>query len=145
MRYSTLASTVLLAVATAPALAHPITNRATEDASMVERELQDALMERGYYYDLLPRHFGAHHMPRSERAVDRAAREAQARVREKGATILIATAEHHQKKIEQSHQPQQTPQQNSGSRQGAGAQHHPREYDLDGEPFGRGFEVDELD
>ncbi|KAH9922764.1 uncharacterized protein B0H18DRAFT_503809 [Fomitopsis serialis] len=55
MRYSTLASTVLLAVATAPALAHPITNRATEDASMVERELQDALMERGYYYDLLSR------------------------------------------------------------------------------------------
>ncbi|KAH9912897.1 uncharacterized protein B0H18DRAFT_1126714 [Fomitopsis serialis] len=55
MRYSTLASAVLLAAAAAPALAHPVTIRATEDASIVERELQDELVERGYYDDLVSR------------------------------------------------------------------------------------------
>ncbi|KAH9918304.1 uncharacterized protein B0H18DRAFT_1106960 [Fomitopsis serialis] len=53
MRYSTLASAVCLAAA--PALAHLVTIRAIEDASMVERELDDGLMERGYYDTLRSR------------------------------------------------------------------------------------------
>ncbi|KAH9918305.1 uncharacterized protein B0H18DRAFT_1123090 [Fomitopsis serialis] len=57
MRYSTLASAVCLAAAAAPALAHRVTIRAIEDASMVERELDDGLVERGYYDDLLSRDF----------------------------------------------------------------------------------------
>jgi len=67
MRYSTLASTILLAVATAPALAHPVTIRATEDASIVERELQDALIERGYYDDLVSRDLEARSRPMTDK------------------------------------------------------------------------------
>jgi len=63
MRYSTLASAVLLAAATAPALAHPITTRANEDASIVERELQDEMVGRGYYDGLVSRDLDARRVP----------------------------------------------------------------------------------
>ncbi|KAH9912869.1 uncharacterized protein B0H18DRAFT_1126723 [Fomitopsis serialis] len=63
MRYSTLASAVILAAATAPALAHPVTTRATEDASVVERELQDGLVERGYYDEIVERDLEARRQP----------------------------------------------------------------------------------
>ncbi|KAH9918308.1 uncharacterized protein B0H18DRAFT_1106961 [Fomitopsis serialis] len=59
MRYTALSSAVLLAVATAPALAHPVTTRATEDASIVERKLQNGLVKYGHYDDLVSRNLEA--------------------------------------------------------------------------------------
>ncbi|KAH9914352.1 uncharacterized protein B0H18DRAFT_1216068 [Fomitopsis serialis] len=144
MRYSTLASTVLFAVATAPALAHPITNRATEDASMVERELQDALMERSYYYDLLSRDLEARKT--ADEAVPKP--DAASVQREERERHMVHNVQLHlQAYVDRQRQGQSGPhsesrpspshpQRNGG---GAGA-HHPREYDLDGELFGRATE-----
>jgi len=140
MRYSTLASTVLLVVATAPTLAHPVIIRTTEDASMVERELQDALMERGYYDDLLSRDLEARKSTDdavSKPAAASAQRQRQmpvAQWRERAAQRQsqkrFRDAQHSGYRPGPSH-----PHQNGGAGQGAGGQHHPRESDLDGELF----------
>ncbi|KAH9918314.1 uncharacterized protein B0H18DRAFT_676812 [Fomitopsis serialis] len=149
MRYSTLVSTVLLAAATAPALARPVTVRATEDASMVERDLQDALVERGCYDDLVSRDLEARGGGPSK--TDKARVASIARLRQE-----------HQDRMRQNPGFIRDPPSAiwTASREGTPLQHprpyrpaqkaeflpkKPREYDFDGELFERGFEVDELD
>ncbi|KAH9912885.1 uncharacterized protein B0H18DRAFT_1214231 [Fomitopsis serialis] len=53
MHHCALTSAVLLVAATAIAFAHPIAIRSAIDASIVERGLQDRLVERSYYDDFL--------------------------------------------------------------------------------------------
>ncbi|KAH9910225.1 uncharacterized protein B0H18DRAFT_504560 [Fomitopsis serialis] len=140
MRYSTLASTVLLAVATAPALAHPVTIRATEDASMVsERELQDVLMGRGYYDDILSRDLEARKDP--DKAVPKqATASAQGQRRMTMGQWRQRQAGREEEKGKRLPNPSH-PHPNGGAGQGAGGgQHRSREYDLDGGLFGRATE-----
>ncbi|TFY60659.1 hypothetical protein EVJ58_g4998 [Rhodofomes roseus] len=151
MRYSTLASTVLLAVATAPALAHPVTIRATEDASIVERELQDGLIERGYYDDLVSRDLEARTPVDSrERAAItlRRMREQQERQRKGDAADKERAAKALRLRKGSMSQPSKSPHYSQSSGVGPSLQHPkpqrpsekakflpPREYDLDGELF----------
>ncbi|KAH9935037.1 uncharacterized protein B0H18DRAFT_496506 [Fomitopsis serialis] len=79
MRYSALASAILLAATTAPALARPVTIRSTEDASLFQREFQDELVERGYYYDDLVARSRGSPLPRPLRQTRR--RDPQSRNR----------------------------------------------------------------
>ncbi|TFY52903.1 hypothetical protein EVJ58_g9750 [Rhodofomes roseus] len=131
MRYATLVSTVLLAVATAPTFAHPVTIRATEDASILERELQDGLAERGYYDDLVSRNLEARNPPDisdKERAAIalRLRQKAEKRQRRGGAAArspVRSVMWHFQAK--------------PGSSLRHEAKIDPREYDLDGELFTR--------
>ncbi|KAH9918318.1 uncharacterized protein B0H18DRAFT_1123101 [Fomitopsis serialis] len=125
MRYSPLASAALLAVVTAPALAHPVSIRATEDPSIVERELQDGLVERGYYDDLVSRDLEA------RKNSDRGAKHLAGMIK-KDATK------------QRQRQGQSTATSSGSARQsGSGpASSHPqqnrqREYDVNGELFTR--------
>ncbi|KAH9922760.1 uncharacterized protein B0H18DRAFT_956129 [Fomitopsis serialis] len=153
MRYSTLASTVLLAI---PALARPVTinSRATGDVSMVERELQDALMERGYYDTLLSRDLEArktaeespdekYHRERQKYMLDRGDRMmGHAEGQTHSAGTSNRPAQHSGSRPRHHSSP---PHPSGGAGQGARGQHHSREYDPDGGLFERDFEVDELD
>jgi len=143
MRYSTLASAVLLAAATAPVLAHPITIRATEDAFMVERELQDTLMERGYYDDILSRDFEVRNdmepkppHPRVKKLKEEGWEHMQS---ERKGTPPISTGRYVYVPGSRG-QPSGGSGHNGGARHQAGAHHRRREYDLDGELFVRATE-----
>ncbi|KAH9918319.1 uncharacterized protein B0H18DRAFT_1123102 [Fomitopsis serialis] len=137
MRYSTIASAALLAVATAPALAHPVTIRATEDASMVERELQVGLLERGYYANVLPR---------DRKTSDGSCMWAPRLRTTPGSHAATNPPPNRAGPNGRPHpQPNGGSGHNGGAGRGAGAPHRRREYDLDGELFERGFEIDELD
>ncbi|KAH9830352.1 uncharacterized protein C8Q71DRAFT_727585 [Rhodofomes roseus] len=154
MRYSTLTSTVLLAVATAPALAHPVTIRATEDASLIERELQGGLVERGYYDDLLTRDLEARKNADDVHQSHPSASQGHSAGTSNGAAhhshMLMASLGRQSGPIhhyvwypgtahEYPHQrpgyrPPNSSPQHSGSRPSS-PRPHPREYDLGGELF----------
>ncbi|KAH9918331.1 uncharacterized protein B0H18DRAFT_957985 [Fomitopsis serialis] len=149
MRYSTITSAVLLAATTAPALAYPVTTRATEDASIVERELQDALVERGYYDDLVSRDLEARGggPSKSDKAhaasIARMRKEHQDRMRQNPGFIrdppsAIWTAS-------REGTPLQHPRPYRPAQKAEFLPKKPREYDFNGELFERGFEIDELD
>ncbi|KAH9918328.1 uncharacterized protein B0H18DRAFT_1031587, partial [Fomitopsis serialis] len=135
--------------------------RTTEDASMVERELLDGLVERGYYDDLLSRDLEARNNADPESPHQRAEREARehaqrapqrnAQYMQAAGETLFHFAQHgYPGQSRGPYPPEPHPWigrtgQHGGAGHGAGAQHHPRDYDLDGELLERDFEAYELD
>ncbi|KAH9918321.1 uncharacterized protein B0H18DRAFT_957977 [Fomitopsis serialis] len=123
---------------------------------MVERELQDGLLERGYYDNVLPRDrkMSDGFVHAGPAAQNHAGEPAQTQWAEQARRAGAARLQHAATNPPPNRagpngrphpQPNGGSGHNSGAGRGAGARHRRREYDLDGELFDRGFEIDELD
>jgi len=124
-----------------------------EDASIVERELQDEPVEFGYYDVVVSRNLEARKNADPETTEEHAAKERRwdTQVMHAGAARLQQTAmNRHPNQAGLSRPPHPQPNGGSGEDSGPGPRRETlrpstREYDLDGELSERGFEIDELD